>query len=151
VLHWLQIWSGSSRCVSSIVYCISTVNTQHMRRSDVSVQMGYIWRLFLVGLRRLCVRDPGRIACCCAPNSRSPATKALHTICGNNTSIVSSSWWRAYKCPKHVEQIISAIKHLAVSRWFSSLRLYNDARINSQTSVHELNSFLKVVRKPKCS
>ena len=53
---------------------------------------------------------PGRIARFCAPNRRPPATKSLHTICGNNTSIVSSSWWWAYKCPKHVEQIISAIK-----------------------------------------
>jgi len=34
---------------------------------------------------------PGRIACCSAPNSRPPATKVLHTICGNNTSIVLSS------------------------------------------------------------
>jgi len=34
---------------------------------------------------------PGRIACCFAPNSRPPATRALHTICGNNTSIFSSS------------------------------------------------------------
>ena len=82
---------------------------------------------------RLCVRDegncsssfpqPGHIACCPAPNSRPPATKALHTICGNNASIVSSSWWWAYKCPKHVEQIISAIKHSVASSWFSSLRL----------------------------
>jgi hypothetical protein len=28
----------------------------------------------------------------------------------------------AYKCPKHVEQIISAIRHSVASRWFSSLR-----------------------------
>ena len=34
---------------------------------------------------------PGRIACCSAPNSRPPPNKALHTICGNNTNIVSSS------------------------------------------------------------
>jgi hypothetical protein len=66
---------------------------------------------------------PGRIACCPAPDRRPPATKALHTICGNNTSIVSSSWWWACKCPKHVEQIISAIKHSVASSWFSSLRL----------------------------
>ena len=38
--------------------------------------------------------------------SRPPATKASHTICGNNTSIVLSSWWWAYKCPKHVEKTI---------------------------------------------
>jgi hypothetical protein len=79
---------------------------------------------------------PGRIACCSAPNSRPPATKALHTICGNNTSIVSSSWWWAYKCPKHVEQIISAINHSVASSWFSSLRLYYDAR----TNIHQINS-----------
>ena len=65
---------------------------------------------------------PGRIACCSARNSRPPGTKALHTIRGNNTSIVSSTWWWAYKCPKHVEQIISAIKHSVASIWFSSLR-----------------------------
>jgi len=94
------------------------------------------WLLVVGGqvqVSRLCVRDggncsssfphPGRIACCPAPDRRPPATKALHTICGNNTSIDSSSWWWAYKCPKHVEQIISAIKHLVASRWFSSLRL----------------------------
>jgi len=67
---------------------------------------------------------PGRIACCSAPNSRPPTTKALHTICGSNTSTVSSSWWWTYKCPKHVERIISAITHSAASSWFSSLRLY---------------------------
>jgi hypothetical protein len=68
-------------------------------------------------------RRPSCIACCPAPDHRPPVTKALHTICVNNTSIVSSSWWRAYKCPKHVEQITSAIKHSAASSWFSSLRL----------------------------
>jgi len=34
----------------------------------------------------------------------------------------------AYKCPKHVEQIISATKHSVASSWFSSLRLYYDAQ-----------------------
>jgi len=66
----------------------------------------------------------GRIACCPAPNSRPRPTKALHTIRGNNTSIVSSSWWRAYKCPKHVEQIRSAIQHSVASSWCSSLRVF---------------------------
>jgi len=77
---------------------------------------------------------PGRIACCSTPNNRPPATKALHTICGNNTSIVSSSWRWAYECPKHVEQIIIAIKHSVTSSWFSSLRLYYDAR----TNIHQI-------------
>ena len=89
---------------------------------------------------RLCVRDeescsrcfphPGRIACWPVPDRRPPITKALHAMCGNNTSIVSSSWWWAYKCRKHVEQITSAINHSVTSSWFSSLRIYNDARSN---------------------
>jgi len=53
-----------------------------------------------------------------------------YTMCGNNTSIVSSSWWWAYKCLKHVEQIISAINHSAAFSWFSSLCIYNDAWTN---------------------
>ena len=64
---------------------------------------------------------PGRIAWCPVPDHRPPSTKALHTICSNNTSIDSSSWWWAYKCPKHVEQILSAINHSVASSWFSSL------------------------------
>jgi len=28
-----------------IIYCISTVNTQHIQRPDVLVQLGYIWRI----------------------------------------------------------------------------------------------------------
>jgi len=27
-----------------IIYCISTVNTQHIQRPNVLVQLGYIWR-----------------------------------------------------------------------------------------------------------
>jgi len=66
---------------------------------------------------------PGRIAYWPAPDRRPPPTKTLHTICGNNTSIVSSSWWWAYKCPKHVEQIITAINLSVASSWVSSLHL----------------------------
>jgi hypothetical protein len=78
------------------------------------------------GWRKLCETfpHPGRIACCSTSNNRPPATKALHTICGNNTSIVSSSWWWAYKYPKYVEQIIIAIKCSVASSLFSSLRLH---------------------------
>ena len=64
---------------------------------------------------------PGRIAYCPASDHRPPATKALHMTCGNNTSIVSSSWWWAYKCSKHVERVISAINQSVSSSWFSSL------------------------------
>ena len=42
----------------------------------------------------------------------------------HNASTVSSSWWWAYKCPKHVEQIISAINHSVASSWFSSLCIF---------------------------
>jgi len=38
------IWREPSRSVSSTIYCISTVNTQHMQRPDILVQLGYIWR-----------------------------------------------------------------------------------------------------------
>jgi len=78
----------------------------------------------------------GRIACCPAPDRRPPVTKALHAIFGNNTVTVSSSWWWAYKCPKHVEQITSTINHSVASSWFSSLRIYNDAR----TNIHQMQS-----------
>ena len=65
---------------------------------------------------------PGRVASCSAPNSRPPATKALQTIYGNNTSIVSSSLWWTCMCPKYVEQITIAVYPSVVSSWFSSLR-----------------------------
>ena len=46
------------------------------------------------------------------------SNQALHTIGGNNKHIVSSSWWCAYKCPKYVERIMSAISHSVESSWF---------------------------------
>jgi hypothetical protein len=58
---------------------------------------------------RLCVRDEG-------------GCSISQTICGNNTSTVSRSWWWAQKCPKHVEQIIRAINHPVAFSWFTSLR-----------------------------
>ena len=88
------------------------------------------WRIFVAVRERLSggcrllhnvCANPGRTACCPAPDCWPPATKALHTIRGNNTSVVSSSWWWAYKCPKHVEQIIIAINHSVASSWFFSL------------------------------
>ena len=75
---------------------------------------------------------------------RPPATKALHTICGNNTSTVSSSWWWAYECPKHVEQIIIAIKHSVASIWFSSLRM--DACMDKHTSNLKITSSRDLLR-----
>ena len=35
---------GPSRCASSIICYISTVNTQHMQGRDVLLQLGYTWR-----------------------------------------------------------------------------------------------------------
>jgi hypothetical protein len=64
--------------------------------------------------------------CCPAPVHQLPATKALHaTWC--NKSIVSSSWWWAYECPKHVEQIIRSINYWVASSWFSSPRISNNS------------------------
>ena len=77
---------------------------------------------------------PGRIVCCPARDRWPPATKTSHTRCSNNTSIVSRSWWWAYKYPKHVEQITNAINHSVASNWFSSLRLYKEAR----TNIHQI-------------
>jgi len=41
--HFFLIWRETSRCVPSIIYYISTVNTQRMQISDVLLQLGYIW------------------------------------------------------------------------------------------------------------
>ena len=45
-------------------------------------------------------------------------------IGSNNTHIVSSSWWWAQKCQKHVEHIISAINYSVASSWFFFCTLY---------------------------
>ena len=77
---------------------------------------------------RLRVQEEGKLSCA-APTSWThsllpctwpPTTshQALHTIGGNNTHIVLSSWWWTLKCQKHVECIISAIKHSVTSSWF---------------------------------
>ena len=57
---------------------------------------------------RLCIRDEGS----CSSSFPHP---------GHIASIVWSSWWWAYKYPKHVEQIISAINTSVASSWVSSL------------------------------
>jgi len=41
---WSIFSRGPSHCVSSTIYCTSTVNTQHIQRQNVLVQLGYIWR-----------------------------------------------------------------------------------------------------------
>jgi hypothetical protein len=120
-----------------MVYC--TYNLLNMFRALICPSSGArdytcvitacgVCNVFVAGGRRSCAGQqamrPGwvklleRIACCPAPDRQPPVTKTLHTICGNNKSIVSRSWWWAYKCPKHVEQIISAINHSVASSWF---------------------------------
>ena len=94
---------------------------------------------------RLCVRDEGcclskiphpeSIAGCPATDLQQPATKASHTIGSNNTHMVSSSWWWAQKCPKHVEHIISSIKYSVAS----SL-LYAYATMHGQTHIKKASS-----------
>jgi len=121
--------------------CFGHLYAHHQELETILMLLPHmVCNVLVAGGAMLCVRDegscssnfphPGRMACCPAPDRRPPATKALHTICGNNTIIVSSSWWWAYKCPKHVEQFTSAINHSVASSWISFLRIYNDARTN---------------------
>jgi len=56
-----------------------------------------------------------------------------------------SSWWWAYKCPKHVEQLKSAINHSVASSWFSSLRIYNNARTNTHQNVSPLLNIIQFI------
>jgi len=44
--------------------------------------------------------------------------------------------FRALICLKHVEQITRAINHSVASSWFSSVRVYNDAR----TNIHQIQN-----------
>ena len=81
------------------------------------------------------IPHPGRIACCPAPDLQQPATKASHNMGGNNTHIVSRSWWWTQKCPKHVEHIISAINHSVASSWFFFFLLYAYATMHGQTHI----------------
>ena len=70
-----QPMSHYLRCIRYIgpVFCCSKAHDAHPQSATLSCSSSFL--------------HPGRIACCPAPNSRPPATKALHTICGNNTSI----------------------------------------------------------------
>jgi len=98
-------------------------SAQHV--SDTYMPIIRSSRLYLCCYRMWCVMPWLLVVASRAAGYAPPATKALHTTCGNNASIVSSSWWWTYKCPKHIEQIISAMKHSVASSWFSPLRLSN--------------------------
>jgi len=111
-------------CTYNLLNCFRHLYAHHQELETIFVLLLHMVCNALVADEGGCsssLPHPGRITCCSVPNSQPLATKALHTMCVNNTSIVSSSWWWAYKCLKHVEQIISAIKHSVASSWFSSL------------------------------
>jgi len=134
----------ATECYIALIICSTCFG--HLYAHHQELETILVLLLHMVRLKSQNFPHPGRIACCPAPDRRPPATKALHTICGSNTSIVSSSWWLAYKCPKHVEQIISAIKHSVASSWFSSLRLYYDAR----TNIHQICIYVCKHRTRSC-
>jgi len=103
----------SSRTTSIILLpCICRLCVEQHPSSCCPAPAGYV-----SGMRDVVRVEQHTSSCCPAPDRRPAATKALHTICGNNTSIVWSSWWWAYKCPKHVEQITSAINNSIAFRW----------------------------------
>ena len=62
---------------------------------------------------------PGCIACCPAPDLPTTSNQESHATC-HTSSVVASSWWWAWTCQKHVEQITSSIKYWVASSWFSS-------------------------------
>ena len=80
------------------------------------------------GWRKLLEQLPSSRTHSLLPCSWQPTTsnQGANTICGNNTSRVSSSWWWAYKWSKHVEQLTSAINHSVASSWFPSLRICDE-------------------------
>ena len=146
-MPWLLVVGGqvqgSRLCVRGEGNC-ATHNFLHPGR------LGWWWsavRSRAAGYEGNCATynfpQPGRIACCPTPDSRPPVTKALHTIYGNNTIIFSSSWWWAYKCPKHVDQIISAVNQSVASSWFSSLRTFKQVRADF-VQIHLTSSFKTV-------
>jgi len=67
----VDILRGSSRCLSSTVYCISTANTQHMQKPDVLKHVAYIWRhVWAVkrpssGQQRIVLLRYSQIVCTC--------------------------------------------------------------------------------------
>jgi len=76
--------------------CFGHLCAHHQELETILVLLPYMVCNALVGGGQLLgagqqAMRSGRIACCPAPNRRPPPTKALHTIRGNNTSIVSSS------------------------------------------------------------
>jgi hypothetical protein len=66
---------------------------------------------------RICVLDAYPVTLHLSADHQQPRHYTPHVV---TKSIVSSSWWWAYKCPKHVEQITSSINHWVASSWFCS-------------------------------
>jgi len=84
-----------------------------------------------------CVKCAEGVWCSCYCSARGYVGAGVLLEWKRFTVHTLGCWWWAYKCPKHVEHIISAIKRSVASSWFSSLRLYYDAR----TNIHQINSW----------
>jgi hypothetical protein len=111
------IWRRKPTRCYSIVYW--SYNSLNMFRALICPSSGAREYVFVTVCKCCNIPHPGRITCHPAPACWLPATKALHTtLC--NKSIFSSSWWWAYKCLKHVEQITRSINYWVASSWFSS-------------------------------
>jgi hypothetical protein len=69
-------------------------------------------------------------------------------------SIVSSSWWWAYKWPKHVEQITRSINYWVASSWFSSSRIISyiicpiQTNLSTQDNTQTLTETIGSVQAP---
>jgi len=115
-------------------------------------------RLYLCYYRIWCVEGrcsssfphPWHIACCPAPDRRPPATKALHTVRGNNTSTakwieMKHNMYVYFTCictlsTLFVEHIISSIRINRMttrSRWkFRICTINNDLTLYSFSSLY---------------
>ena len=93
-----------SHCVLSIIYCISTINTQYIWRPDVLVQLGHIWGHFLLILSWYSVVDAYRMrhACLCQHNvGLQPKPSAYHRI--ELLSCIHQQWQTYYSQAIHNE------------------------------------------------
>ena len=83
-----------------------------IRSSRLYVCYYRLWCAVLGCLSRVRSRAAG------CESSKRDAARLVVQRPSSWTHIVSSSWWWAYKYPKHVERIIHAIKHSVTSSWF---------------------------------
>jgi hypothetical protein len=72
-----------------------------------------------------------------------PSSGAWDYTSSNVRCVVSSSWWWAYECPKHVEQFIRAIKHQVTSSWFFLLHIYRRCTDNHISNLVTYKQYLE--------